>query len=100
MSADNWTVCPRCKYRHSVKRKEARDLANNSYGLVPLEKWQELDAAAQALVPEYTECRFREDYEISGAEDGCIDVEYRGHCDTCGLSVRVDHQHIIDWPEV
>lgn len=95
MSADNWTVCPRCKARHIAKRIEARAVANNSYGAVPLEQWQALDKAADDLAQDWDHKTFREDYEIYGADEGSIEVSYRGGCGECGLSVGFVHSHEI-----
>ena len=96
MSADNWATCPRCKYRHAKKYDEARSLADTSYGKVSREEWISLDSAAQALSLELETQTFREDYEIYGADEGEIEVNYRGNCGECGLSVTLKHTHKID----
>jgi len=38
---------------------------------------------------------FREDYSVSGAEDGVVEVRYRGFCRMCRLEVEFTHRHII-----
>ena len=94
MSADNWAVCPRCVAR--AKKAEARALAEvtASYGKIPV---AEFDTARAAIKPvrdkDYE--TFREDYEIYGASDGEVTVDYSGHCSTCGLNLNFKDQRTI-----
>ena len=94
MSADNWAVCPRCVAR--AKKAEAKALAKvtGSYGKIPV---AEFDAARAAIKPVRDEDyrTFREDYEISGASDGVVTVDYSGHCSTCGLGLNFKDDHPI-----
>jgi len=95
VSADNRAKCPRC-----AKRTEAallkRELAvAESYGTVSIEDFDRARAdladersAAQGALP-----TFREDYEIYGAEDGIVHVDYSGSCQECGLSLSFTHEH-------
>jgi hypothetical protein len=101
MSASNWAVCPRCLAR--AKAAEARKLAGvmASYGKVPV---AEFDAARAAIEPVHPRdlAAFREDYEITGAEDGAVTVSYGGSCGTCGLSLSFSETRPIpgvDEPE-
>jgi hypothetical protein len=34
---------------------------------------------------------FREDYEIGVYSDGTFYIDYRGHCRTCGGSIKFQH---------
>lgn len=94
MSADNWAVCPRCVAR--AKKAEADKLATvmASYGKIPV---AEFDAARAAIKPVRDEDfrTFREDYEISGARDGVVTVDYSGHCSTCGLGLDFTDERSI-----
>lgn len=94
MSADNWAKCPKCTDLARVRVRNAEREANEVYGLVPAEEFQRLlDLARTALngVEEYGSYRtFREDYDIYGAEEGMVQVRYRGHCSVCGLTARVE----------
>jgi hypothetical protein len=86
VGASNWAVCPRCLAR--AKAAEARKLAEvmASYGKIPV---AEFDAARAAIEPVHPRdvATFREDYEITGAQDGAVVVSYAGGCETCGLSL-------------
>jgi hypothetical protein len=86
MSADNWAVCPRCMNRAQKALAEATAKVVALYGKIPVE---EFDAARAALdEPVEQDYRtFREDYEITGAAEGTVEVLYKGSCRTCGLNL-------------
>lgn len=69
------------------------------YGVIEVHDWIELDLKRQAAVklandgPQ--ERTFREDYEIYGAAEGVVRVEYSGNCTACGLSTSFSHDHPI-----
>lgn len=96
MSADNWTVCPRCKARHELKAQKLRAAADHAYGTATIEQWKVLDADAHKAAEPFVEQTFREDYEISGAEDGAVGIDYRGGCGICGLSCSFKHSIPIE----
>lgn len=61
---------------------------------MPEHEYRELRAALPVDPDgEDMEARFREDYEIWGAEDGEIRISYEGECQECHL--RVTFQHAI-----
>ena len=97
MSADNWAHCPCCT-SVALAEFEAREAAvQASYGVVPVD---EFDAARKRLADdkaafERREPTFREDYEISGAEEGVISVSYSGRCRKCGLNLSFADEHPI-----
>jgi hypothetical protein len=86
MSADNWTMCPRCKLRHEKKAQDARAAADAAYGKVSVEQWKDRDADAAKAAEPFTGTTFREDYELGVLSDGEFYVDYRGGCSVCGLS--------------
>lgn len=63
MSADNWAICPRCLNEAKINA--------GAFGY---------------LLDPYKFQTFREDYEIYGAKDGIISVNYAGYCQVCNLS--------------
>lgn len=75
MSASNWAPCPACVAKERAKIELA--------GLPP-----------DDCVDPYKFETFREDYEIYGAEDGTIVVDYSGWCQVChiGLDFNTHHQ--------
>jgi hypothetical protein len=66
MSADNWTVCPRCV---------AKDPFINQRNM-----------EAQTL---------REDYEFYMTSDGHFTASYRAHCKSCGFSHTLEHEEDV-----
>lgn len=86
MSADNWAVCPRCKYRALKKFEKAGDAVQAMYGNVTVE---EFDATRAALSMDDVGHTFREDYEFYDAETGTVEATYSGGCEVCGLSVTL-----------
>lgn len=92
MSADNWAECPRCRNRLDKEIKQLRTNANDAYGVVDLEQWQHLDQLAIDAVNRDIGSTLREDYEISGAKEGCVTVSYSGHCQACSLSLKFTHE--------
>jgi len=54
-----------------------------------------LDDGSFILSVQSAERTFREDYEIYGASDGTVKVDYGGSCTECGLSLSFNHEHEI-----
>lgn len=86
MSADNWTICPKCRHEAQAELDERRDAVSAMYGTVPVDEFD----AARAAVPDAIDTdrltTFREDNEIYGARDGTVHISYRGTCTVCGLT--------------
>lgn len=91
MSADNWAQCPRClaERRAEVARLEAN--VQEAYGKVPVAEFDALRARADTLGNAQLEASFREDYEVYGAEDGVVRVDYSGNCQVCSLALKFTH---------
>lgn len=89
MSADNWARCPRCTST-GLKALAARASAVYAqYGEVPVEEYIDARRQHTEAVDEFDQRQstFREDYEIYGAEDGVVIVDYSGSCRECGLEL-------------
>ncbi len=87
MSADNWTICPKCQAKHfdavTAKAKELDD----KYGKVTKAEYKQLESDFAALNTGSPEETLREDYEI-GVFAGEFSVSYSGYCRTCDLHVQ------------
>lgn len=99
MSASNWDICPRCKWRHEREAERLRAEANAAYGALLAYEWKKLDEKARKAADRFTETNFREDYEIGGAESGSIVVSYNAGCNVCGLSLKFEHEVLIEGVE-
>ncbi len=96
MSADNWTLCPRCIAQRKANIVATRAEADAAYGKVPVEEWLSLNEAAQVAHIEDGKRNFREDYDIGIDNDGQVDINYSGHCNECGFDVQFSHSFTAD----
>jgi hypothetical protein len=96
MSADNWTQCPRCLKRRAVEIENKETQVAAAYGKVPVDQFDRQRAELESLKTDRMDNNFREDYEICGAEDGVVEVTYRGVCGICNLRMEFKHSHEID----
>ena len=82
MSADNWTVCPRCQKAEEARRELRRKQVEDSYGQVPAAEY--LAAVERLTLEEQDGIKetLREDYDV-GIDDGVFSVDYRASCSEC-----------------
>jgi len=93
MSADNWTVCPRCYKNEENEQDRLVGKARNSYGKVPEEEYLELmEQTKYSIEPPIT---LREDWELGISEFGEFVVYYKAQCDRCGLKFEYDHSESL-----
>lgn len=83
MSADAWSVCPRCKANQPPR------LTVPKYGTVPEEEYLAARRAADALQPVLQET-LRIYYEWSIGMDGKVKVAIATFCDACKLEFRLE----------
>ena len=98
MSADNWAVCPRCKKNEENAIKALDWRVEHEYGKISIDDFLVLRNEAQIrreMLPNQ-KATFREDYEIYGAEDGGVEVSYRGGCGVCGLQLKFTDYRPLD----
>lgn len=96
MGASNWARCARCWKRADDEKVALREQVVASYGILPITEFDELRQRADAEI--VLKSTFREDYEIYGAEEGWVEVSYRGKCTACGLSLSFkDMREIEGW---
>lgn len=94
MSASNYAVCPRCLRRAREARAAELLKITESYGKVsPVEYLKAVSAVSEVSRDDYY--TFAEYYEIYGAEDGTVTVDYGGSCTRCGLSLSFKDEHPV-----
>jgi hypothetical protein len=97
MSADNWSVCPKCK---EIAQKEFDDLmlkAGESYGKVSPEEYLE---RIHSLPKEPTfEHTLREDYEFYLDDNFDLLISYQAHCGKCNFKFTFRKELNILEPE-
>lgn len=89
MSADNWTICPKCKLKHESDFAKKREKVRESYGKIP----SNLFIASMEAVkePPKLEETLREDYCQGMSDDGTYLCSYGCSCDKCGFSFSFKH---------
>lgn len=103
MSADNWTVCPKCLSKFATEVSNWKKKMEESYGKIPIEEFNDLQKkvaiyqhalqngmkdAVMTDIEDETDT-LREDYEI-GIRDDVFEVSYSASCDKCGF--RYNHK--------
>ncbi len=83
MSAENWGICPRCKKQNEAAVAAKLSEAQDAYGKVSAEEYEEFLCAARAPVQQAE--TLREDYYLGVDVDGEFAVTYRCDCAACGL---------------
>lgn len=89
VSADNWTVCPRCQRQRQAYIASKRTAVAELYGKVPVDEFDDARKELAALEANEPVRSFREDYDLYGVEEGCLTIVYSGGCTTCNL--KFDH---------
>lgn len=97
MSADRWSVCPKCRVRQVAKRaatlKAAEKAVQEGYGKTSIDVFKQLVHTLEmekSASPEGEET-FREDYDIGTDENGLFTVDYLGQCQECKFKVTYRH---------
>jgi hypothetical protein len=88
MSANKWSICPRCLAAGRDRAEAEHRAVMALYGSIPVEEFDAKRSALPDFDPEAYQT-FREDYEFYGAEEGQVQADYKGQCDACGLSVEL-----------
>jgi hypothetical protein len=100
MSADRWSKCPKCNDAKTAEIDAFEAKVDEAYGLVSAADYKKLsnhlaemriEAANKARTDR--EHTFREDWEISGIEEGEIKVSYSGGCNVCSLVVGFEYRY-------
>lgn len=91
MSADNWTICPKCADKHAENIERCERELSQSYGRISSEDWLALrdDAKRQRDVP--VKETLREDYDIGVNPNGVFEIEYTASCE-CGFKFSFKHE--------
>lgn len=89
MSADNWTICPKCNVNLTKTSERAKLEAGEAYGKVSPEEY--LNMLKQANLEPNIEPTLREDYGLHLDEDGEFTISYTCSCRICGFDFEYKH---------
>lgn len=95
MSADNWTVCPKCKTEIFDKRQKNWETLHKAYGKIPEAEYRTRHADLSVLDREPFPEELREDYEIGINEDGLFFVSYSSGCSRCKFEFKHKFQQQV-----
>jgi hypothetical protein len=84
MSADNWTLCPKCEVNRQKQIQRLERKIEEEYGKVSFEKHQEMIYKLKTTQTTPLDETLREDYSV-GINEGFFDLTYSSHCSTCGF---------------
>lgn len=94
MSADSYSVCPRCKKAALKEYEDLQRQLHEGYGVLPLAEFDELRARAEK--PFEIEESVREYYEFHlDPDESVLHISYHGKCDNCALEIKVSEAHPV-----
>jgi hypothetical protein len=94
MSANNWTVCPKCKAEAKRMHAEKEATLAKSYGKVPAETW--LAMQAEVATVHALEETLREGWDLGVDEEGRFYVSYRCSCDACNFTFTFKQERQLE----
>jgi hypothetical protein len=86
MSADNWTVCPKCYASALTKKAKLDNDVQKNYGKTSIANFLILKKEAEEFDPERIDPTMREDYELGVNRDGTFYVIYSCSCNQCSFN--------------
>jgi len=84
MSADNWTICPKCAAKHQSDFAKKREKVQASYGKIPAAQF--IIAMDEVETTPRLEETLREDYCQGMSIEGIYSLEYGCSCRVCDFS--------------
>lgn len=92
MSADNWTICLKCRKAALAAKERDRKKLAKQYGKV--EPAEFIKRSAEVDKPVGLEETLREDYE-TGLHEGQFYVSYRASCNRCDFEFSYKHEEAV-----
>lgn len=93
MSADNYTMCPKCVKNQEVELELNQQLLQDNYGKINREEYQKL-VSSTSVKKELKET-LREDYEIGIYGDEFF-YSYSASCSVCNYGFHKEHTEKLD----
>lgn len=92
MSADNWSICPKCRKQKKAEADKQMTAAKASYGKVSADEYERKMKAARELIDLDLEDTLREDWELGIDDDGEVSINYRASCEVCDFEYTFKHE--------
>ena len=95
MSADGYSICPRCIQRARAEYGAVLETIDNSSKAGVSEAILKAARAGVKQPNPEDHREFREEYELYVTPQGVVQVSYSGSCTVCDLSVDFECEHPI-----
>lgn len=93
MSADRWSICPKCTKIAKEQKATLKTKVETAYGKVSEQEYHRLlESAGKRVDLEET---LRENFDI-GIWDDQFQVSYSGSCEKCGFKKEFKTQSLIE----
>lgn len=92
MSADRYSMCPKCAKNEENKRLAKEVEIESFYGKIPLQEFQK--RLAKTAAPVQLEETLREDYYL-GLEGSVLEISYHCACRDCGFKFSISEKRSI-----
>ncbi len=83
MSANNWTLCPRCMKSVEARKAEDKASVEDAYGVIPSEEYAKRREEAHEDIE--LDCTMREDYALGMNLLGEFTISFSASCSNCGF---------------
>lgn len=93
MSANNWTICPKCKKRIEIAMQEKINNTKAVYGQFSPEEYEA--AILKAREPISIDKTLREDCSFYIDNNCFFNIFYSAHCDKCDFEYEFNHSEQI-----
>lgn len=94
MSADRWTLCPKCSKTHVSERDRLQAEADAAYGKVPADEFRRLSALVLTADQDGPAETLREDREI-GIYGDKFEVNFSSACIACGFKFNFKFEKVV-----
>lgn len=89
MSADKYSICPRCQKNADVELEKRVAKAAKAYGTVSADEFITMAQEARTVKP--LEARLRQDWEI-GVDENHFSADFRCSCSVCRFEFKFKHE--------
>lgn len=83
MSANRWSICPKCKIEYEAQLKRQQENLRAAYGKILIEEFLALQDALQKKERRDLKESMRENFEIGMSDDGFLEINYGCFCNVC-----------------
>lgn len=91
MSADSWSICPRCVRAWNAETEKMREAFSKAYRKKPAEEFLAMRDAIIKRDADHMEHTLAEYSSYDMSEEGMVQFDYSAYCRQCNLEVKIQH---------